>query len=63
MYEGFIDQLKMYIKAIRIFSKDYLPVSLLPPLKTSKLLDEVKKALQSTNRDYGFGFASFIFNL
>ena len=53
MYEMFIGQLKMYAKAIQMMSKCYLPISLLPPSKLSKILDEVKKALQITNRNYG----------
>ena len=31
MYEKFISQLKMYASVIRILSKGYLPISLLPP--------------------------------
>ena len=31
IYERFLEQLKMYAKAIRILSKGYLPISLLPP--------------------------------
>ena len=52
MYERFINQLKMYAKVIRILSKGYLPISLLPPSKLNKILQEVKVALQTTNRDY-----------
>ena len=52
MYERFINQLKMYAKVIRILSKGYLPISLLLPSKLNKLLQEVKVALQTTNRDY-----------
>ena len=52
MYERFINQLKMYAKAIRILSKGYLPMSLLPPSKLNKILQEVKVALQTINRDY-----------
>ena len=33
MYERFLEQLKMYTKVIRILSKGYLPISLLPPSK------------------------------
>ena len=42
----------MYARAIRILSKGYLPISLLPPSKLNKILQEVKVALQTTNRDY-----------
>ena len=31
MYERFIEELKMYSKAIRVLSKGYLPISLHPP--------------------------------
>ena len=34
IYERFIEELKLYSKAIRVLSKGYLPMSLLPPLKT-----------------------------
>ena len=33
MYERFIEELKIYSKAIRILSKGYLPIYLLPPIK------------------------------
>ena len=31
MYERFIEEIKLYSKVIRILSKGYLPISLLPP--------------------------------
>ena len=43
MYERFINQLKMYSKVIRVLSKGYLPISLLPPSKMNIILQEVKK--------------------
>ena len=42
----------MYVKAIRILSKGYLPISLLLPSKLNKILQEVNEALQTTNRGY-----------
>ena len=42
----------MYAKMIRILSKGYLPILLLSPSKLNKILQEVKVALQTTNRDY-----------
>ena len=42
----------MYARVIRILSKGYLPISLLSPSKSNKILQEVKVALQTTNRDY-----------
>ena len=38
MYERFIEELKLYSKAIRVLSKGYLPTSLLPPSKLEKIL-------------------------
>ena len=48
----YINQLKMYSQVIRVLSKGYLPISLLPPLKLNTILQEVKETLQGTNRDY-----------
>ena len=41
----------MYSQVIRVLSKGYLPISLLPPSKLNVLLQEIKEALQITNRD------------
>ena len=38
---------------IRILSKGYLPISLLPPSKLAKILHEVKQVLSKTNKNYG----------
>ena len=38
MYERFVNQLKEYLCAIRILSKGYLPISLLPPSKLARIL-------------------------
>ena len=54
MYERFIEQLKMYAKSIRILSKGYLPILLLPPSKLYGILSEAKKALQIKNKDYDY---------
>ena len=45
MYERFIEELKLYSRAIRVLSKDYLPISLLPPSKLEKILNEVRIAI------------------
>ena len=37
---------------IRILSKGYLPISLLPPSKLERILSEVRIALSKTNKDY-----------
>ena len=52
MYERFIEELKMYLKAIRVLSKGYLLVSLLPPSKLEKILKEVRIAIAKSNKDY-----------
>ena len=53
MYERFVNQLKEYSRAIRILSKGYLLISLLPPSKLAKILHEVKQVLLKTNKNYG----------
>ena len=50
MYKRFVNQLKEYSQAIRILSKGYLPISLLPPSKLAKILHEVKQVLLKTNK-------------
>ena len=52
MYERFIEELKLYSKAIRVLSKGYLPISLLPPSKLEKILNEVRIAIAKSNKDY-----------
>ena len=52
MYERFISHLQMYAKVIRVLSKGYLPISLLPPSKYQEILGKVKKAIQIINPDY-----------
>ena len=53
IYERFVNQLKEYSHAIRILSKGYLPISLLPPSKLAKILQDVKQVLLKTNKNYG----------
>ena len=50
MYERFVNQLKEYAQAIKVLSKGYLPISLLPPSKLSKILHEVKQVLSKQIR-------------
>ena len=52
MYERFLEELKLYSRAIRVLSKGYLPISLLPPSKLEKILSEVKIAIMKSNKDY-----------
>ena len=52
MYEKFINQFKMFASAIRVLSKGYLPISLLPQMKLQEILNEIKKNIQITHPDY-----------
>ena len=52
IYEGFIEEMKLYSKAIRVLSKGYLPISLLLPSKLEKILKEVRIAIAKSNKDY-----------
>ena len=52
MYEIFILELKSYSKAIRILCKGYLPISLIPPSKLERILQQVKAALPKNNKNY-----------
>ena len=52
MYERFIQELKLYSKAIRVLSKGYLPISLLLPSKLEKILKEVRITIAKSNKDY-----------
>ena len=38
--------------SIRIWMKQYLPISCITPLKLKEILSEVKKAIRRTNPDY-----------
>ena len=63
MYERFINQLKMYSQVVRVLSKGYLPISLLPPSKLNIILQEVKEALQVTNRDNDLVIKGYTFTM
>ena len=52
MYERYVAKLRSYSKAIRVLSKGYLPISLIPPSKLEQILEYVKLALAKTNKDY-----------
>ena len=52
MYERFIEELRLYSRAIRVLLKGYLPISLLPPSKLEKILSEVRIAIAKSNKDY-----------
>ena len=49
MYERFLNQLKDYACAIRVLSKGYLPISLLPS-KLATILHEVMQVLSKLIR-------------
>ena len=52
MVERFLELLNMYAKVIRILLNGYLPITLLPPSKVERILNEVRMALSKTNKDY-----------
>ena len=52
IYERFIVELKSYSKAIRILSKGYLLITLIPPSKLEAILEQVKLVFTKTNKDY-----------
>ena len=52
LYKELITQLKLYVSAIRILAKGYLPTTLITPSKLQEILTEVTKSLQQTNPDY-----------
>ena len=52
MYEKFIAELRSYLKAIRIMSKGYLPITLITPSKLEIILKQVQIAISKTNQDY-----------
>ena len=52
MYERFLEELKLYFRAIRALSKEYLPISLPPPSKLERILNEVTIAITKSNKDY-----------
>ena len=51
LHKGFIMQLYMYTKAIRILAKGYLPISLIVPSKLQEILNKMI-TIQKTNPDY-----------
>ena len=52
IYNEFIFQLWIYVKAVRIFVKGYLPILLATALKLQEILDSVKEVLIKTNPEY-----------
>ena len=54
LYRELITQLHIYVSAIRIFAKRYLPNTLLTPKKLQETLSEVKRSMHITNPVYNF---------
>ena len=52
IYNEFISQLHIYSKAVRIWAKGCLPISLITPLKLQEIINSVKEMLTKTNPDY-----------
>ena len=52
LYRELICQLHIYASMIRILAKEYLPNTLLTPIKLKEILNEVRNTLQVTNSNY-----------
>ena len=52
MYEKFTNELRSYLKAIKILSKGYLPITLITPSKLKEILHQVQLAITKSNQDY-----------
>ena len=52
LYRELITQLHIYVSAIRILAKAYIPKTVLTPKKLQGILSEVKGSLHITNPDY-----------
>ena len=52
LYRELITRLCIYVSAIRILAKGYLPNALLTPKKLQGILSEVKRSLYITSPDY-----------
>ena len=52
VYNEFITQLHIYVKAVRILAKGYLPISLKILYKLQEIINLVKETLIKSNPDY-----------
>ena len=52
VYNEFMTQLHIYMKAVRILAKGYLPISLITPYKLQEIINTVKETLTKSNPDY-----------
>ena len=48
MYKEFITQLHIHAKAIRNLAKEYLPISLITPLKLKEILSAVRTTVRKS---------------
>ena len=51
LYRELVTQLHIYVSAIRVLAKGYLPNTLTKPAKLQEILTDIKKILQITNSD------------
>ena len=51
MYEKLINELRSYLKAVRILSKGYLPITLITPSKLKAILQQVQLAITKSNQN------------
>ena len=52
VYNKFITQLHIYVKAVRILAKGYLPISLITPYKLQEIINSIEETLTKSNPDY-----------
>ena len=52
LYKEFKIQLHIYVIAVIILAKGYLPISLITPLKLKEILNEVRTTVRKTNPNY-----------
>ena len=60
LYRELVIQLHIYVSAIRVLAKGYLPNTLIKPAKLQEILTEVKKTLQITMIWYWIGYTCII---
>ena len=52
MCEKFINEFRSYLKAIRVLSKGYLPITLITPSKLKAILQQIQLAITKSNQNY-----------
>ena len=63
MYKEFIMHLCIYVTAIRILAKGYLPISFNMPLKLKEILNAVRTTVRKTNPDYDLVIKNYIYTM